>query len=86
MAREAWIRHKMGTIIFATQAVKAKLAASDLEQVYACVDGNNKRPIALVVRMGFEIEGPIHSEELQKDEILFSLKIGKAPRIQKAKA
>ena len=61
---------------YASQAVKLRLAeafASDLETIYASVDGKNKRSLALVVKLGFAIEGERFNEELQKNEILFSL-------------
>jgi hypothetical protein len=45
---------------------------SDFEDVVE-MDGKNKRSLALVVKLGFAIEGERFNEELQKNEILFSL-------------
>jgi RimJ/RimL family protein N-acetyltransferase len=61
---------------YATQAVKLKLAEAfetGIDKVYARVDGKNKRSIALVVKLGFAIEGERYDEKLKKNEILFSL-------------
>jgi RimJ/RimL family protein N-acetyltransferase len=61
---------------YATQAVKLKIAEAfddGAERVYARIDGRNKKSIALVIKLGFEIEGELYNEKLKKNEILFSI-------------
>jgi|GEM_PF-4592681 len=61
---------------YAAQAVRQCLEqafAAGVETVYAGIEGGNAKAIALVIKLGFGIEGERRNPKSGKNEILFSL-------------